>query len=113
MPQVQSNKLFIQVAPISKLYTDNTGCFPVRSCSRHQYAMITYHWGANMLLEVTFKTSKDTHRLQEYNKIMERLHDHKLRVDLKILDNEASSDYKRVIKEKWKINYQLVPPKNH
>ena len=44
---------------------------------------------------------------------MQCIHDHQLRVNLKILDNEASTDYKRVIKEKWKINYQLVPPNTH
>ena len=40
MPQVQSNELFFQVTPISKLYTYNTGCFPVHSLSGHQYVMI-------------------------------------------------------------------------
>ena len=44
---------------------------------------------------------------------MQRLRDHQLRVDLQILDNEASAEYKRVIKEKRKINYQLVPPNTH
>ena len=44
---------------------------------------------------------------------MQRLSDHKLTVDLKILDNEASAEYKRVIKKKWNVNYQLVPPKTH
>ena len=36
-----------------------------------------------------------------------------MRVDLQILDNEASAEYKRLTKEKWKINYQLVPPNNN
>ena len=44
---------------------------------------------------------------------MQHLRDHQLRVDLQILDNQASADYKRLIKEKWKINYQLVPPNTH
>ena len=87
MPQVRYNELFLKVAPISKLYTDNTGRFPIPARSGHQYAMITYHCDTNMILAVLFKTRKDTHRLQAYNKIMQRLRNHKLRVDLQIMEN--------------------------
>ena len=75
--------------------------------------MIVYHCDENLILAVPFKTRKDTHRLKAYDKIIQRLLNHKLRVDLKIIDNEAIADYKRVIKEKWKIKYQLVPSKTH
>ena len=75
--------------------------------------MIAYHCDANLILAVPFKTRKDTDRLQSYNEIMQCIHDHQLRVNLQILENEASTEYKRVIKEKWKINYQLVPPNTH
>ena len=44
---------------------------------------------------------------------MQRLTDNKLLVDLQILDNEASAEYKRAIKTKWNANYQLVPPTTH
>ena len=44
---------------------------------------------------------------------MQRLRDNKLTVDIQILDNEASVDYKRAIKEKWNANYQVVPPNTH
>ena len=44
---------------------------------------------------------------------MQRLHDHQLRVHLQILDNESSAEYKWVIKEKCKIDYQFVPPNTH
>ena len=53
------------------------------------------------------------HSLLAYNKIMQRLCDHKLTVDLQILDNEASKEYKRVIKKKCNTSYQLVPPNTH
>ena len=53
------------------------------------------------------------HRLLAYDKPMQRLHDHKLTVNLQILDNKASAEYKRVIKKKWNANYQLVPPNTH
>ena len=44
---------------------------------------------------------------------MQRLTDNNLRVDLQVLDNEASADYKLSIKTKWKAKYQLVPPHTH
>ena len=34
-------------------------------------------------------------------------------MDLQILDNEAITEYKRVIKKKLNTNYQLVPPNTH
>ena len=113
MPQVWSNKLFLQVTPISKLYTDNTGRFTVHAYSVNQYVMIVYHCDTNLILVVPLKTRKDTHRLKAYDKIMQRLSNHKLTVDLQILDNEASADYKQVINNKWRINDQLVPPNTH
>ena len=75
--------------------------------------MIAYHFDANLILAVPFKIRKDMHRLITYNKIMQILSDHKVTVDLKILNNEASIEYKMVIKKKWNINYQLVPPNTH
>ena len=44
---------------------------------------------------------------------MQRLTDNKLIVDLQILYNKASAEYKRSIKTKWNSNYQLVPPNTH
>ena len=113
MPQVRSNELFLQVTPIIEFYTDNTGRFPIHARSVHQYAMIAYHCNANLILAVPFNTRKDSHRLKSYDKIMQCLSDHKLTVDLQILDNESSAEYKWVIKNKWNINYQLVPPNTH
>ena len=51
--------------------------------------MIMYHWDTNLILAVQFNTRKDTHRLKAYNKIVQRLRDHQLRVNLQILDNET------------------------
>ena len=113
LPQVKSNKLHVFVAPISKLYTDDTGRFPVHARSGNRYIMIAYHCNANLILAEPFSSRKDGHRLLSYNKIMQRLTDNKLCVNLQILDNEASEEYKRNIKNKWNAKYQLVPPHTH
>ena len=44
---------------------------------------------------------------------MQRLKDRNMLVNLQILDNEASKEYKTIIKDKWNIKYQLVPSHIH
>ena len=53
-----------------------------------------------MILAEPFTSRKDKHRLLAYEKLMQRLRNNKLTVDLQILDNEASAEYKRVTKKK-------------
>jgi hypothetical protein len=92
------------------MYTDDTGRFPVRSRSGNQYVMIAYHCDANVILACPFKTRADAHRLEAYADIMGRLKLRNLHVDLQVLDNEASEEYKRQITETWGAKFQLVPP---
>ena len=88
IPQIRSNELFLQVTPISKLYTDDTGRFPMHACSENQYIMIAYHCDTNMKLAVPFKSRKDMDRLLAYDKLMQGMHNHKLTVDIQILEND-------------------------
>jgi len=110
---VPSNELFIHVLPIGKLYTDDTGCFPVKAHSGNQYVMIAHHADGNLILQQAFKTRSDKHRIEAYNAIMSRLSAKGLVVDLQILDNEASSAYKHAITDTWQCKFQLVPPDMH
>ncbi|KAL7538829.1 hypothetical protein ACHAWF_008258, partial [Thalassiosira exigua] len=109
----KTNELHVKVVHVSRLYTDDTGRFPVRSRSGNQYIMVAYHCNANVILACPFKTRKDKHRLVAYNAIMERLAEKKLAVDLQILDNEASEAYRDLITKTWKHKFQLVPPNMH
>jgi len=112
-PYSPSNQIFIKVHPISRLYTDNTGCFPVKARSGNQYVMITYHANGNLILQQAFKTRNDRHRIAAYNSIMTRLAARGLAVDLQVLDNDASATYKKAITFKWNAKFQLVPPDMH
>ena len=87
------------MTPVSKLYTDETGRFPIHVHSGNQHIMIAYNFDANLILANPFSSRKDTHWLLEYNKIMQGLTDNKLIVNLQILDNKASAEYKRAIKK--------------
>jgi hypothetical protein len=108
-----SNQVFVITKPLSKLFTNNTGHFPVRACSGNQYVMITFHADGNLILQQAFKSKSDHHRIAAYNMIMTRLAVRVLSVDLQILDNKASSAYKEAIVFKWNATFQLVPPDMH
>ena len=95
------------------MYTDNTGRFPVRSRSGNQYIMIVYHFDSNAITAAPFKYHANKHRLPAYGSIMRHLKDRNTLVDLKIVDNKASNYYKRIIKAKWGLRYQLVPSHIH
>ena len=107
------NELYIHVTPISKLCTDDTGCFHVRTHIGNQYIMIKYHFDANLILAEPFASRKDKHGILAFGNIMQRLLNNKLTIDLQILDNEGSADYKQAITEYWDANDQLVPPYTH
>jgi hypothetical protein len=108
-----SKKVHISVFPISKLYTDDTGQFPVKASSGNQYVMIAYHANGNLILQQAFISRSDTHRIAAYNSIMTRLAAKGLSVDPQILDNKASAAYKQAITFTWQAEFQLVPPDMH
>ncbi len=105
---VPSNQVFIKVYPLSRLYTDDAGRFPIKACSGNQYIMIAFHAHGNLILQQAFKSKSDCHQIAAYNAIMTCLEARGLSVDLQILDNKASAAYKRAINFKWNANFQLV-----
>ena len=75
--------------------------------------MIAYHCDSNKILQAPFINRKDKHRIKAYNFIMWRLADRGHQVDVQILDNKVSTDFKINIVEDWCEAYQLVPPNIH
>jgi hypothetical protein len=105
-----SNQVFIRVYPLSKLYTDDTGHFPVRACLGNQYVMIAFHADGNLILQQAFKSKSDRHCIATYNAIMSS---QGLSVDLQIFGKETSVAYKEAITFKWHAKFQLVLPDMH
>jgi hypothetical protein len=103
-----SNQVFIKVYPLSRLYTDDMGRFPIRACSSNQYAMIAFHADDNLILQQAFKPKSDRHQIAAYNAIMTCLAARGLSVDLQILNNKDSAEYKEAITFKWNAKFQLV-----
>ena len=113
LPTTSSRELNMNTVHISKLYTDDTGKFPIKERSGNQYLMVAYHCYSNAILVAPFKTRKYKHRLEAYKSIITRLRKNGMSVNLKILDNEARSKFKHLITEDLGIKYQLVPPDIH
>jgi hypothetical protein len=109
-----SNQVFVVTKPLSKLFTNNTGYFPIRAHSGNQYVMINFHANGNLILQQAFKSKSDHHHIAAYNTIiMTRLAARGLSIDIQILDSKASSAYKEAITFKWNTTFQLVPPDMH
>jgi hypothetical protein len=77
-----SNQVFAIKIPLSKLFTNNTGCFPVRARYSNQYIMIAFHANGNLILQQAFKSKSDCHCIAAYNTIMMCLVARGLSVDL-------------------------------
>ncbi len=112
-PSTPSHELHVYIEPVSKLYTDDMGRFPIRSRSGNQYIMLAYHSDSNAILVEPFQSRHDRHRIAAHGRIMTRLKEKGHTVDHQILDNEASKDYRQTITQDWKATYQLVPPHVH
>jgi hypothetical protein len=108
-----SNQVFTFTKPLSKLFTDNTGRFPIRAHFGNQYIMIAFHAKGNLTLQQAFKSKSDRHHIAAYNTIMTPLAALGLSIDLQILDNKANSTYKEAITLKWNTTFQLVPLDMH
>jgi hypothetical protein len=108
-----TNELCIADIPLSKLYTDNTGRLPIQACSGNQYITITYHSQCIVILCIPSANRTGKHQLTAYNSIMHRLAKRGHNIDLQILDNKISADFKSTIEDTYKAQYQLVLPKVH
>ena len=102
------NELYVQVIQKHILYTYDTGRFPIRARSGNQYVMVAYH-SSNVILVNPFSSRKYKYRLEAYNAIMQRLKQKDILVDLHILDNECSKEYQATIRNRWKVQFQIVP----
>ena len=96
-PEIKSRELHMFIYPISKLYTDDMGRFPVRSRSRNHYIMLAYHFESNTIFVEPFQSRHDSHCLAVYDRIMSRIKRNGHTVDLQIMDNKASESHKLTI----------------
>ena len=108
-----TNEVTIIEVPISTLYTDDMGRFPIRAQSGNQYIMVAFHDAANVILVEPFKSKGDHHRIPAYDTLMNRLKRRGLTIDMQFMDNEVSAKFLHNISEVWKCKFQKVPPDMH
>ena len=72
-PPAKSKELYVRIEPMSKLYSHDMGCFPIRSLSGNYFTMLAYHVDTNIILVEPCQSLHDRHRLAAANRIMIRL----------------------------------------
>ena len=96
-----------------KMYTDQTGKFPVRSYRGMQYVMVLIEMESNSILVVAGMRNRTSGEMvKAYKILIDRLKASGISPNLHVLDNECSQEYKDSIKENG-MKYQLVPPHDH
>ena len=94
------------------VYTDQTGKFPITSNRGNKYIMIMYEVGSNCIDAEPFKNRSENELVKTYEILYERLtRTNKVAPKLHILDNEAPTILKKIIKQRCTM--QLVPPDTH
>ena len=77
-----SHEIHIKVKHISRIYTDDTVRFPVRSRSGNKYIMIAYNFDSNATIAAPFKTRSRKHIPLAYGASMQRIKYRNILVDL-------------------------------
>ena len=104
-----TKELYFRTEPISNIYTDDMGLFPIHSRSGNYFIMLAYHVGSNVILVEPFQSRHDCHRLAAANRIMSQLQNNSHNIDLQILDNECSTAYKLQIEKTGSQPSNLFP----
>ena len=63
--------------------------------------MIEYHCDSNTITQYPFVNRKDEQRIRAYTSIIQRLANRGHHLNVQILENEVSVDFKKTILEDW------------
>ena len=107
-----TNVMFAAVERVGKVYTDQTGRFPVISTDGYKYVLVMYVYDANAVLAEPLKNRTGGEITTAYKYLVEYLTIRGYKPQVHWLDNEASASLKNYDKT-LKIDYQLVPPHMH
>ena len=94
------------------IYSDGTGRLPKTSRRGMNYIMVMVEIDSKAILGEAMKNRSAAEQCRAYQKLLDRLHSHKIFPKKHILDNEISNELKTVIKLN-KMEYELVPPHDH
>ena len=79
-----------------KLYTDQTGRFPVTSFKGNQYIMVIFETTTNNILVEPMRNRVSGEMVRAYQVLMDRLREKSIKPTMQILDNESPLNTKRL-----------------
>ena len=95
-----------------KMYTDQTGKFPVTSFRGNQYIMVLFELDSNNILVKPMKSRSAGNLILAYQTLVDRLKEKDIHPAMHLLNNECSAEMKTTIQHN-EMKYQLVPPHDH
>jgi len=96
-----------------RLYTDQTGKFPVKSARGYQYVLIAYVYDTNTILYRPLK-SKTAEELQStYDELYSYLTKRGCKPTFHRVDNELSHDTQQLLEQTFGAIVEIVPPQCH
>ena len=112
-PQALENIISVETLDITnRIYSDQTGRFPVTSSRGNKYIMVVLDHDSNAILTTPMKSRHDHEMVSAFRKIYEQLTAHGAKPTNQRLDNEAPTVLKKFMTE-HDIKFQLVPPHSH
>jgi hypothetical protein len=106
--------VFLNVYDVREtVFTDQTDQFPHHSLAGYKYIMVMVEIDSSAILVAPLKNRTDAELTRAYASLMQRLHHAGIRPKKHVLDNEISSAMKKLITEKYQMQYELVPPGCH
>ena len=98
-----SKKKNIWVKPVSNVYTDITGHFPIRGFSDNKYILTAYHCEYDTFLDNPLNTKKNKDLIAAYNSIIQCLTFQGYKFNLQIINNKVSIKHKPITEEDYNI----------
>ena len=113
-PQVREYEYYVKTIELTgKLYSDQTGRFPVISSKGNKYIMIIYDHDSNAILARPLKTKSGHEQLKNLKEVHQYLNKRGIHPKIHVMDNECSQATKDYIIHTKKIDLLLVPPYMH
>ena len=93
----RTHQLFLKVTECSiKIFTDQTGRFPITSSRGYKYIMIPYDYDSNNILAEPIKSITSLHIKDAYQKMRKLLCSRGLTPRTHVLDNKCSKVLKKI-----------------
>ena len=100
-PVTKQNDIMIKTVDLKEtIYTDQTEKFLYVSSKGNCYIMVAVHVDANAIYVEPMKNRTQEQFVETYERLVTRMRDDGLSIKKQVLDNEASAEYKRSIRQK-------------